>query len=151
MTAGLMIIAHRKKLVQEFTELFTQRAIEKVYYAVCNGQPGASHFTMNEPLDDRPAETTAWFISSDPGRDQALLRLQLKTGRKHQIRRHLAMAGHTIVGDRLYGENASQEDLQLVAASLAFSSPLDGHEVSYELPEEVLSSSLIMSVNKSGC
>src|SRR5690606_40784973 len=45
-------------------------------------------------------------------RPRTLLDIQIETGRKHQIRRHLAAFGHPIVGDRLYGK-ATAEPLQL--------------------------------------
>ena len=88
--------------------------------------------------------------------DVSLLQIEIETGRKHQIRRHLADAGYPIVGDRLHGsgaveseaaEGASQalveeeldaRDLQLIASYLSFTDPNSGELKTYSLPDTLI-------------
>jgi 23S rRNA pseudouridine1911/1915/1917 synthase len=64
-----------------------------------------------------------------------LLRLQLDTGRMHQIRVHLASINHPIVGDSLYGQRLNQQRMMLHAMSLTLPLPFDG-------PKRIITTSL---------
>ena len=59
-----------------------------------------------------------------------------ETGRKHQIRRHLAGIGHPVVGDVAYGVDR-EGDLQLVSVSLAIDNPDSGDRITCKLPDEM--------------
>lgn len=66
---------------------------------------------------------------------RSLVDVRIETGRKHQIRRHLAEMGHPVIGDRLYGTGeADGMDLQLTAYLLAFQCPVNDEPVEYLLP-----------------
>lgn len=63
----------------------------------------------------------------------SLLEIDLLTGRKHQIRVHLAEKGHSIVGDKKYGNaNKTHQRLALHATSLSFNHPSSGERVTFE-------------------
>lgn len=129
---GLMIIAHKKTTAAEFTRMFAKREIEKRYRVVVNGKfpETPQPFTMRQDIDGRTAISHATLLEYDETQNRSLLEINIESGRKHQIRRHLSEAGYPVVGDRLYG-NASddedeKEDLQLTACYLAFNTPGSG-------------------------
>ncbi len=138
---GLIIIAHTKSMASAIAKLFEERAIDKRYKAVVEG-----HFVSdnNQPMhieDDIEGKSASSFVTLlkyDEVLDQSLLEVKINTGRKHQIRRHLAGIGFSIVGDRLYGDynrhkDKEQMDLQLTAYYLSFQCPSSGEMKQYEI------------------
>lgn len=143
---GLILVAHSKTVAATLSALFRYREIEKRYQAVVSGDfsvhPNPKR--IEQPIDGKAAisECTLNQVSSD-GR-YSLLDVRIETGRKHQIRRHLANAGHPIIGDRLYGAGQQDElDLQLTAYLLAFHCPVEDKPVEYRLPIDDISSELL--------
>ncbi len=132
---GLIIIAHTKKMAQAFSRMFREHAISKRYRVVVHGEfpAGDSPACFDGELDGKPSLSYARRIIYDDESDRSLLEVDIETGRKHQIRRHLAAAGFPVVGDRLYGAKGDEEDLQLSAVELEFISPLDGEPKHYLL------------------
>ena len=92
--------------------------------------------TSSEPLDEREAVSHFRFVNYCDGTNQSTLRVSIETGRKHQIRRHLAMLGHPVVGDKRYNEKAEagMQRLILKANSLKFICPVSGKEIARTLP-----------------
>jgi len=127
---GLMIIAHKKSTAVEFSRMFAKREIEKRYRVVVQGQfPHTPEpLSMSQDIDERAAISHAMWLEYDATQDRSLLEVRIESGRKHQIRRHLAQAGFPVVGDRLYGNasDAENENLQLTACYLAFNRPGSG-------------------------
>jgi tRNA pseudouridine32 synthase/23S rRNA pseudouridine746 synthase len=67
--------------------------------------------------------------------DRTIVDLWIETGRRHQIRRHFDGIGHALAGDPRYGaRNRDMAGLQLWAARLEFTCPIDGERRSYALP-----------------
>lgn len=129
--AGLMVIAHDPKAAAQLSALFQGRTIRKTYQARVSGQLSADNRRIDEPVDGKAAISHVTTLHQ--GADHTLVSVVIETGRKHQIRRHLAAIGHPIVGDRLYGQPAPQP-LQLVAIELAFQCPLRRQPVHLALP-----------------
>ena len=78
----------------------------------------------------------------------ALLELALLTGRKHQIRVHLAGIGHPVVGDRKYGkEDRAHPRLALHARAISFQHPFSGERLTFAAPVPVFFSQLVGNVD----
>lgn len=132
---GLILIAHSKTMAAALSRKFRERTIGKHYRVVVHGEFPRSDapICFDTPLDGKPARSLARRLAYDRERDRSLLEVSIESGRKHQIRRHLAAAGYPVVGDRLYGSGGDEENLQLSAVALQFISPQDGTEKHYRL------------------
>ena len=134
-TSGLMIIAHTKKLAKKLSDLFANRQINKTYLAITDGDIQSNNLTIDNPLDGKKAISHIKVLKKYE--DKALLEVKIETGRKHQIRRHLSEIGHSIIGDRLYGNapKNQKEDLQLQAIKLDFICPISQQTIMIELEQ----------------
>ena len=132
---GLMLVAHSKSIAAALSTLFSERRVEKRYHATVAGdfsvQP--SPCRVETSIDGKPAVSTFRCVRVDDVSSH--VDVSIETGRKHQIRRHLAELGFPIRGDRLYGDGVNDDvDLQLTAYLLRFNCPVSGEDVEYRLP-----------------
>jgi 23S rRNA pseudouridine1911/1915/1917 synthase len=127
-TSGVVIVAKNDAAARELRKIWEGRRVRKEYWAIVHGRVVAERGTIEAPLGrdeaslvaikdcvrvDGAASRTDFEVERRFMRDRrdfTWLKLQPHTGRKHQIRIHLAHAGHAIVGDKLYG---GDEDLYL--------------------------------------
>lgn len=143
-TEGLMLIAHNKKTAAALTRLFEEKRIHKTYLANVWGAPEQSEWSCLEPIDGKKAISHFKLISRSQIDGQAVSRIEIaiETGRKHQIRKHLASANLPIIGDRLYGNaqlNPQYDfDLQLSAYKLRWICPINHDEQTIQLSDELL-------------
>jgi len=139
---GLMVIAHSKQAARELSRQFHDRQVTKRYRAQVYGQlpAQAQPLQLDDPLDNKNAHSEVSQLTYDPELDRTWVEVSISTGRKHQVRRHLATAGWPIVGDYRYVPKAlagalnADEPLQLTAWQLGFSHPESGKKMRYELP-----------------
>lgn len=132
--SGLMVVAHGRRAAAVLSRQFRERAVTKRYRVWVHGDfpHDNSPLRVDAPIDRKPAVSEFRRVSMQGG--QSCLDVRIETGRKHQIRRHLAELGYPVVGDRLYGHGKTGDvDLQLSAVELAFHCPVKNVLVSYRL------------------
>ena len=139
--SGLILVAHSRKMAAALSRLFRDRDVEKRYRALVAGdfseQPDPVRVEF--PVDEKNAVSQFSTVEVSDDRSCSVIDIQIETGRKHQIRRHLAELGYPIIGDRLYGAGVQDGvDLQLTAYLLAFQCPVADKRIEYRLGDEWL-------------
>lgn len=125
-TSGLLLIAEGSERATWLTEQFRERKVKKTYWAICHGVPEWTRKTEKAPLSDidkksglvsavrsggRSALTHFKVLSVNESLGLSLIECTPETGRSHQIRVHLEINGHPIVGDKRYGNAAHKKHL----------------------------------------
>jgi tRNA pseudouridine32 synthase/23S rRNA pseudouridine746 synthase len=139
---GLILVAHSKRMAAALSALFSKREVEKRYRALVAGdfpeQPDP--LRVEQPIDGKEAISEVSLLQVADDGSRSLVDVRIETGRKHQVRRHLAQLGHPVIGDRLHGSGeADGVDLQLTACLLAFHCPVNDERVEYRLAFEATS------------
>lgn len=135
---GLIILAHNKKAASALSAMFANRdaasQLSKIYRAQVAGQFPQETQIITQEIDAKSAKSSANLIEYDAKNDKSLVEVKIETGRKHQIRIHLASLGFAIIGDRLHGDaDENAQDLQLTAYRLSFLCPLTQRVRDYSL------------------
>lgn len=137
--SGLMILGHKKQVTAELTKMFAKRQVEKRYQVKVEGDfsnsfsEGETVKSIRTNIDQKSACSHVQLLNYGEDSDESLLEVQIESGRKHQIRVHLASVGFPVVGDRLHGSGKNEKDLQLAAVSLKFQCPVTGEAKSFAL------------------
>lgn len=140
--SGLVLIAHTKQAAAAFSLMLQQHKIEKEYRIEVKGQLSDELITkgvLDTALDDKACTTEFELESYSGERHSSIVRVRLITGRKHQIRRHFALAGHAVMGDPAYGSgNKNEQGLMLQAVKLKFICPFRKTPMEFELAAHLL-------------
>ena len=138
-TSGLLVVGKNRKAVIHLANQFAEGKIRKVYHALVDGlcaQTGAMHVRIDGKKSESQYESLEQ-IHTIHGNGLSLLRVFPKTGRKHQIRIHLAKSGHPILGDDLYnaaGKTYKGKGLFLAATGLDLVHPRTQEKMHFEIP-----------------
>lgn len=152
-TTGLVLVAKLPQLQNALTQKSQGKFFHRSYIAMIEGEMPQREGIIDLPIARHP-DSIIQRICSPEGQEaltcyrtlavskgKSLLYLELKTGRTHQIRVHLAAMGHPIIGDDLYGGNTELLQRQaLHAVHLTVDNPLTGQRTSIysDLPPDIL-------------
>jgi len=143
-TSGILIFAKNQQAKLRLQSQWKET--KKRYLAVVHGTCEKRSETITSYLAENKAHTvysttdikkgklsrTAYRVLKET-RDFALLEVDLLTGRKHQIRVHLADNGHPVVGDKKYGKgDQAHKRIALHALSISLRHPFSGKELTFE-------------------
>jgi 23S rRNA pseudouridine1911/1915/1917 synthase len=153
-TSGCIVVAKNDDTHLKLSGYFARREVRKEYLALLHGSlyPGAG--TVDGPIGRHPVQRKRMAVRRDKGRRAltrfevveriggcTLVRIDLQTGRTHQIRVHMAHLGHPIAGDAVYGRRRprsigamSIERPMLHAWRIGFAHPRTGKAVRVEAP-----------------
>jgi len=159
-TSGLLVVAKTESAIENLSDQFRDRTVYKSYVALVHGRLATNSGKIDQPLARDPSNRTRMGVVRG-GRNAltlyrvrrgfdrfTLLDVELKTGRTHQIRVHLAWMKHPVVGDEIYGagrDNTIQDARLrarvrslnrqfLHAEKLGFTHPKTGEWVKFESP-----------------
>jgi 23S rRNA pseudouridine1911/1915/1917 synthase len=128
-TSGLMVVAKTDQAYSFLKDAFKSRTVEKIYHALIQGHMDPSTGTIDAPIDRHPKEDHRFAVVANGKesithyeviefyRGVSLVKVELETGRTHQIRVHFSALRHPLVGDLTYGADP------VLAASLSMTRP----------------------------
>ena len=147
--SGLMVLARTKRAASDLSGQIRDGIFNKEYQAVLHGTPDADRGTLVDLLARDKAERKTYVVS-EPGKDvqEAILnyellgrtpdfskvRIELITGRTHQIRCQFSSRNLPLVGDRKYSENQDDCEIALWSSLLRFRHPKTNEELTFTAP-----------------
>lgn len=174
-TSGVLVTARTPEALRKLSAAFFEGSVQKTYHAIVHGHPADDDFEIDAPIamgselvrigvhinhtEGRPSRTGVQVLRrlTYAGLPMSLVAATPHTGRQHQIRVHMAHAGHGLVGDKIYPDGAiydrftkhvlTDEDRKtlivdrhaLHAVSLALTHPVSSEPMVFTapLPEEL--------------
>lgn len=145
-TSGVLVFAKTTYVRDRLQTLFEAHDIDRVYVAIVHGklrEPAGTFRSFLAEDGQRRVRSVAdpsagkeaitHYRTTASGRRYSILELTLETGRRNQIRVHLAEAGHPVVGDTMYGKGFDDDlgRLALHAKHLGFVHPSSGKKVTF--------------------
>lgn len=173
-TSGLLVVAKTEAALENLSDQFRARTVYKLYAALVHGRVASDSGRIEQPLARDPSNRTRMAVVRG-GRSAlsiyrvarrfnrfTLLDVELKTGRTHQIRVHLAWLKHPVVGDETYGggrDNTIQDPKLksqiralnrhfLHAEKLAFTHPTTGERTLFHSPLPAELSNLLTEIKE---
>lgn len=133
-TSGILVIAKTHLASMNISKQFENKEVEKTYLSIVKGD-FTSNLTVSTSIDEQASETDFELVEALDHRflgQLSLVKAMPKTGRKHQIRKHLSENDFPILGDKLYGEHFDK-GLFLFAQSIEFLHPISNKKVYFDL------------------
>ena len=135
---GLVIIGHSKTTTAALASQFEHRQLDKQYRVIVAGEFPQEQQTITTDVDGKSACSHAHLIEYDAQHNRSLVQVKIETGRKHQIRIHMASLGYPVIGDRQHGGAVEGDpNLQLTACFLDFTCPLNQEKLHVALPKQL--------------
>ncbi len=144
-TSGLLVTAKNEIAHRKISQQFAERLVKKVYFALVKGIPQNPQAIIDAPIGRSPFNRQQMDIIStgktaltqyelvERYTSHSLLKVLPQTGRTHQIRVHLKSIGHSVVGDKIYGQPEPALNRQFLhASSLSFTHPDSGKLVNFD-------------------
>ncbi|HEW92911.1 MAG TPA: RluA family pseudouridine synthase [Thermotogaceae bacterium] len=137
-TSGILIVAKDRESARILSEMFKTRKIKKNYLTLVKGILEAEG-KIDKPIDGSYSLT--FYRTLRTYDETSFLEVHIKTGRKHQIRKHMAFIGHPVVGDDTYGDWAFNRVFKkkyglrryfLHSYNVVFKNPFTGELISIE-------------------
>ncbi len=153
-TSGILLVAKTDDALINLQEQFKTREITKVYEAIVHGTFKENKGFINAPIGRNPKRRQEMSVQDEgkiaktefellgESNNTSYLKVNLLTGRTHQIRVHMKYINHPIVGDPIYGfrHDKLAKELCLHARSVTFKHPVNNKEMYFEspLPERII-------------
>jgi 23S rRNA pseudouridine1911/1915/1917 synthase len=151
-TSGLMIVAKSDQAFHGLKEAFRSRSVSKIYHALVQGHMDPSTGTIDAPIDRHPKEDHRFAVVAT-GKESithyevmefyravSMVKIELETGRTHQIRVHFSALHHPLVGDTTYGadpilgKKLGMSRPWLHAAEISFTHPVTHAKLNFTAP-----------------
>ncbi|MGE5808194.1 MAG: RluA family pseudouridine synthase [Nitrospirota bacterium] len=149
-TSGVMVVARTQEALSALSAQFKSRVVKKRYLALVAGVikkgSGSIEIGIGRHVKERrkisvhthsAREAVTTYVVKERYKDATLVEVEIKTGRTHQIRVHMAHIGHPVLGDRVYGGSKaakSAERQMLHAESLSLLHPETGNPMAFTVP-----------------
>ena len=149
---GIMVFAKTSKAASRLSESIRNKSFSKTYLAVVNGKFEKQNGVLEDYLWKDEALNMSKVVSKDKKNaklarltyevlaeknDLSLVKINLETGRHHQIRVQFSNAGHSLYGDQKYGKGSMEKQIALWAYRLEFKHPVKDEIMKFEaLPEK---------------
>lgn len=152
-TSGALVVAKNDFSMQALSDQFRDRTIHKEYVALVHGYFSPPNGVLRTLIGRSGGDRKKMSVQVERGREAVTryhteerfaacsrMRVQIETGRTHQIRVHMAHAGHPVIGDRVYGRATVQlgsppvARQMLHAERLVFQHPRTGKKMEYTAP-----------------
>jgi 23S rRNA pseudouridine1911/1915/1917 synthase len=143
-TSGVMVVAKNEKAMRSLARQFQNRAVRKTYIALVSGKVEMDNGVIEAPIARQKHDRKKMGVEYDSGRaaktvyhvverfeNFTVVRIDLFTGRTHQIRVHMKHIGNPVAGDAVYGGKGSFHRQALHAETLAFAHPGTSEQVEF--------------------
>lgn len=142
-TTGILLVGKTSSSIRALNQLFENHEIQKKYFAIAIGEM-EKEGTITSEIDEKESTsnyTVTKSVDSPRFEKLNLVELDPKSGRRHQLRKHLSSIGNPILGDKEYGIEGlvlNGKGLYLHAYSLEFTHPFTNEKMSLvdELPSK---------------
>ena len=152
-TSGLIVIAKNDKVHAALTEMFQEKKIRKTYLAILKGKLNKSEGKIVTQIGRDKNDRKKMTVIDDAAKGKnaitnyrvisqnnlfTLVKVNIETGRTHQIRVHMRHLGYPILGDSVYGRKDNEKRQMLHAYKLEFLHPVTGRQMEFigEIPED---------------